>query len=46
MAGTIGVNAYLIWLYKRASRRGREAGSATWANSDTGQAKPSGGLPW
>lgn len=25
-------NAYLIWLYARASRRGREAGSDGWAN--------------
>lgn len=26
------VNVYLVWLYLRASRRGREAGSAEWAN--------------
>ena len=32
MLGTIGVNAYLVWLYARASRRGREAGSDGWAN--------------
>ena len=32
MLGIIGVNAYLVWLYSRASRRGREAGSAEWAN--------------
>ena len=32
MLGTIGVNAYLVWLYARASKRGREAGSASWAN--------------
>jgi hypothetical protein len=25
-------NVYLIWLYARASRRGREAGSGNWAN--------------
>ena len=32
MLGIVGVNAYLVWLYTRASRRGREAGSAEWAN--------------
>ena len=32
MLGVVGVNAYLVWLYARASRRGREAGSAQWAN--------------
>lgn len=32
MLGTVGVNAYLVWLYARASRRGREAGDAGWAN--------------
>lgn len=32
MLGTIGVNAYLVWLYARASKRGREAGSDSWAN--------------
>jgi hypothetical protein len=26
-------NAYLVWLYTRASRRGREAGNEDWANS-------------
>jgi hypothetical protein len=26
------VNAYLVWLYMRASKRGREAGSGDWAN--------------
>jgi hypothetical protein len=36
MLGTIGVNGYLVWLYQRASRRGREAGSGSWANDDTG----------
>jgi hypothetical protein len=32
MLGTIGVNAYLVWLYIRASKRGREAGTDGWAN--------------
>ncbi len=32
MLGTIGVNGYLVWLYTRASRRGREAGDSGWAN--------------
>jgi hypothetical protein len=32
LLGAAGVNAYLIWLYTRASRRGREAGDAGWAN--------------
>jgi hypothetical protein len=26
------VNAYLVWLYMRATKRGREAGDAGWAN--------------
>lgn len=30
--GAAGTNLYLVWLYSRASRRGREAGSASWAN--------------
>jgi len=30
--GAAGTNAYLVWLYIRASRRGRDAGSANWAN--------------
>lgn len=33
MLGTAGVNGYLVWLYSRASARGREAGSANWANA-------------
>lgn len=33
MLGTAGTNAYLVWLYTRASKRGRAAGSADWANS-------------
>jgi predicted permease len=28
-----GTNVYLIWLYMRAVRRGREAGSDGWANT-------------
>jgi len=30
--GAAGTNAYLVWLYIRASRRGREAGDTSWAN--------------
>jgi hypothetical protein len=33
MAGALITNVYLIWLYTRASRRGRQAGSQSWANS-------------
>ena len=33
LAGAVGVNIYLVWLYTRACRRGRAAGSAGWANS-------------
>lgn len=32
IAGAVITNAYLIWLYMRASRRGREAGSSNWHN--------------
>lgn len=32
LIGAAGTNAYLVWLYTRASRRGREAGDAGWAN--------------
>ena len=32
VAGAVVTNAYLVWLYMRASKRGREAGSAGWAN--------------
>lgn len=28
----IVTNAYMVWLYTRASRRGREAGAGAWAN--------------
>lgn len=31
--GAVITNVYLVWLYMRASRRGREAGSGDWANS-------------
>ena len=34
LAGTIAVNAYLVWLYRRASDRGRAAGSGGWANGN------------
>jgi hypothetical protein len=30
--GALGTNAYLVWLYNRASARGRAAGSSGWAN--------------
>ena len=30
--GALGTNAYLVILYMRASRRGREAGAQGWAN--------------
>lgn len=33
IAGAVITNVYLIWLYMRASRRGREAGAADWANT-------------
>lgn len=32
LAGAVITNAYLVWLYARASVRGRNAGSAGWAN--------------
>jgi hypothetical protein len=39
MGGIILTNGYLVWLYARASRRGRAAGDAGWA-SDATAAKP------
>lgn len=35
LAGAIITNGYLVWLYTRASRRGRAAGSSDWANSSS-----------
>lgn len=32
LAGASITNLYLVWLYARASLRGRSAGSAGWAN--------------
>jgi len=32
LGGTIATNIYLVWLYNRASARGRAAGSSDWAN--------------
>jgi hypothetical protein len=32
LIGAVVTNSYLIWLYMRASKRGREAGSAGWVN--------------
>lgn len=34
LAGVAITNAYLVWLYIRASRRGREAGDTGWANTN------------
>jgi hypothetical protein len=31
--GALITNVYLVWLYMRASRRGREAGDTDWMNS-------------
>jgi len=36
LAGAVVTNAYLVWLYTRANRRGKEAGSADWANAPGG----------
>jgi hypothetical protein len=33
LVGAVVTNLYLVFLYSRASRRGREAGSADWANN-------------
>jgi len=33
LIGAVVTNLYLVFLYARASRRGREAGSAGWVNS-------------
>lgn len=33
IAGSIITNCYLVWLYTRASARGRAAGDSSWANS-------------
>lgn len=32
VSGVALTNVYLVWLYIRASRRGREAGDTGWAN--------------
>jgi hypothetical protein len=32
LLGAAGTNLYLVWLYSRASLRGKAAGSADWAN--------------
>jgi hypothetical protein len=32
LTGAVITNLYLVFLYSRASRRGREAGSSNWAN--------------
>jgi hypothetical protein len=33
LTGAVVTNLYLVFLYSRASRRGREAGSDSWANN-------------
>ena len=33
--GAAVTNAYLVWLYLRASERGRKAGAKTWANESS-----------
>lgn len=35
--GAVITNGYLMWLYTRASERGRVAGARDWANSPNGQ---------
>ena len=32
LAGAVFTNLYLVWLYSRASLRGKAAGSSGWAN--------------
>jgi hypothetical protein len=34
IAGAVLTNLYLIWLYMRASRRGRAAGASGWTNGN------------
>jgi hypothetical protein len=34
IAGAVSTNLYLIWLYTRASKRGRAAGASDWANGN------------
>lgn len=47
IGGTIGTNAYLVWLYTRASKRGRAAGSRDWANASGGQGHGhESAVPW
>jgi hypothetical protein len=45
IGGTIGTNAYLVWLYTRASKRGRAAGSSDWANSGNATRSASSARP-
>jgi hypothetical protein len=40
MGGIVLTNGYLVWLYARASRRGRAAGDTGWANSTPAPAAP------
>jgi hypothetical protein len=46
IGGTVGVNVYLVWLYMRASKRGRSAGSKEWANSATPHATGMSRYTW
>ena len=32
LLGAAGTNLYLVWLYMRASKRGKNAGSSNWSN--------------
>lgn len=45
LLGTAGTNAYLVWLYTRASKRGRNAGSSDWHNASSGPATMRPGWP-
>jgi hypothetical protein len=45
--GAAGTNFYLVWLYLRASKRGRAAGAKTWASeSATPNAPGVGPYTW
>lgn len=42
IAGAVVNNVYLIWLYNRASQRGKMAGNAGWADGTGQQTQPPG----
>lgn len=46
LGGAIVTNAYLVFLYTRASKRGRAAGSKEWANAGGQQAGHRSAVPW